>query len=94
MNDIRDKYHSNEPWSYGSLSRVAKHNRQLPKKDVKELLNNNEIYSRFKHHKTSSKYSPIFVYTKRELFQADVVFFYGQGYDKSKFRLQVLVYLY
>ena len=75
MNDIRDKYHSNEPWSYGSLSRVAKHNRQLPKKDVKELLNNNEIYSRFKHHKTSSKYSPIFVYTKRELFQADVVFF-------------------
>ena len=35
----------------------------------------NDIYTRFKQHKRSKYYSPIYVYKKRELFQSDVVFF-------------------
>ena len=38
-------------------------------------LSSNDIYSRFKQHRRSKKYSPIYVYRKRELFQSDVVFF-------------------
>ena len=75
MNDIKEGYHSNEAWSYGSLPRVAQHNRQISKKDIDAFLTGNEIYTRFKQYKSPRKYSPIFVYSKRELFQADVVFF-------------------
>ena len=75
MNDIRDKYHSNEAWSYGSLPRVTQHNRQLSKKDIDDILSRDEIYTRFKQYKSPRIYSPIFVYSKRELFQADTIFF-------------------
>ena len=75
MDDIKDKYHVNEPWSYGSISRVSQNNPHISKKDLNSFFEKNEIYSRFKHYKSPRKYSPIFVYTKRELFQADVVFF-------------------
>ena len=75
MNDIKDKYHSNEPWSYGSLPRVVQHNRQISTKDIDDFFARNEIYTRFKQYKAPRLYSPIFVYSKRELFQADVIFF-------------------
>ena len=70
-----EDYYSNEPWSYGSLNRVKLHNPQLTEREIKDFLNKSEVFSRFKKHKRARKYSPIFVYTKRELFQADVVFF-------------------
>ena len=33
------------------------------------------IYTRFKQHRKPRKYSPIYMYSRRELFQSDVVFF-------------------
>jgi hypothetical protein len=45
------------------------------KDDVDTALSNNDVYTSFKQHRKSKKYSPIYVYNKRELFQSDTVFF-------------------
>ena len=39
------------------------------------MISKSDIYTRFKQHKKPRKYSPIYVYNRRELFQSDVVFF-------------------
>ena len=72
---MEDRYYSNEPWSFGSLKQVKLYNPQLTEDEIKDFFSKSEVFSRFKKHKRAKKYSPIFVYTKRELFQADVVFF-------------------
>jgi len=72
---MEQDYYGNKPWSFGSQSRVAKHNPRIGKAKVNEFLHRNEIFTRFKQHRKARKYSPIYVYNKRELFQADVVFF-------------------
>ena len=68
-------YYSDKPWSFGSLDRVKAHNPNISENDIKEFLEKSEVYSRFQKHRRTKKYSPIYVYTKRELWQADVVFF-------------------
>ncbi len=75
MKIIEDSYHSDEPWSYGNINRISEYNPTIKKGDIKFFLEKNDIYTRFKQHRKSRKYSPIYVYKKRELFQADVVFF-------------------
>ena len=65
---MEQDYYGNKPRSFGSQSRVFKHNPRISKAKVNELLHRNEIFTRFKQ-------QPIYVYNKRELFQADVVFF-------------------
>ena len=72
---MEQDYYGDKPWSFGSQSRVAKHNPRIGKAKVNEFLHRNEIFTRFKQHRKARKYSPIYVYNKRELFQADVVFF-------------------
>ena len=72
MQDINSEYLSDKPHSYGGKYRLYN---LFKKGDVDSALKNNDIYSRFKHHRKSKKYSPIYVYRKRELFQSDVVFF-------------------
>ena len=68
-----EDYYSNKPWSFGSLKQAKMYNPQLTKHDIKSFLDKSEIFSRFKKHRKAKKYSPIFVYTKRELFQAWLV---------------------
>ena len=68
-------YFSDKPWSFGGLRRVKDHNPNISKNEIDSFLNKNDIYTRFKNHRKASTYSPIYVYKKRELFQADVVFF-------------------
>ena len=75
MEIIEDKYHSDEPWSYGNINRINEHNPTIKKANIQDFLEKNDIYTRFKQHRKTRKYSPIYVYKKRELFQADVVFF-------------------
>ena len=75
MSRINDGYFGEEPWSYGSVERVKEHNPNISRKKIVKQLAKNEIFTRFKQHRKAKKYSPIFVYRKRELFQADVVFF-------------------
>ena len=72
MQDINSEYLSDKPHSYGGKYRLYN---IFKKGDVDRALKNNNIYSRFKQHRKSKKYSPIYVYRKRELFQSDVVFF-------------------
>ena len=68
-------YFSDKPWSFGSKQRVGDHNPKFLKNEIGTFLDKNDIYTRFKSHRKSRTYSPIYVYKKRELFQADVVFF-------------------
>ena len=75
MSKLDKKYFENEPWSYGSYRRVKEHNPTLRKEAISEYLDGNDIYTRFKQHRNTKKFSPIYVFRKRELFQADVVFF-------------------
>ena len=72
MVDINSEYLSDKPHAYGGKYRLYN---VFKKGDVDNALKNNDIYSRFKQHRKSKKYSPIYVYRKRELFQSDTVFF-------------------
>ena len=69
---INEDYSSDKPQSYGGKYRL---NEIYDKKAVDEALLSNDIYSRFKPYKRLKKFSPIYVYKKRELFQSDTVFF-------------------
>ena len=78
MNDteeLEERYHGNEPWSLGNVNRINEYNPAIRKVDIENILAKNEIYTRFKQHRKAQRFSPIYVYKKRELFQADVVFF-------------------
>ena len=72
---MNKKYHGAEPWSFGSFQRVKDYNRELSKNEIRDFLASNDIFTRFKQHRKSRRYSPIYVYSRRELFQADVIFF-------------------
>ena len=72
---MEDDYSGSKPWSFGNKKRLKNHVKGKSEKEIDFFLNKNEIYTRFKQHRKSKKYSPIYVYKKRELFQADVVFF-------------------
>ena len=94
FSDIMEKsYHESKPWSFGNLERIKKEYDgvdKLTEKKIKIFLQNNDIYTKFKPHKKASKYSPIYVYTKRELFQADVVFFTNSEIVKQNFGYRYL----
>ena len=72
MSNITRDYVKDLPWSFGGKYRLYE---LYKKKKVDKALVKSDIYTRFKQHRKSKKYSPIYVYRKRELFQADVVFF-------------------
>ena len=73
MDEFLD-YHSNKPWSYGGRYRFYESGK-AKKNDIDKILNRSDIYTRFRRHRRPKKYSPVFVYKRRELFQSDVVFF-------------------
>lgn len=75
MEKYADQYFQKEPWSFGGVKRIQKYMPDLSEKDISKFLDKNDIYTRFKQHRKTKKYSPIYVFKKRELFQADVVFF-------------------
>ena len=68
-------YYQNKPWSFGDLRQIMNSHPDLKHNEAENFLTQNEIYTRFKEHRKPKRYSPIYVYRKRELFQADVVFF-------------------
>ena len=67
-----NKYHESEPYSFGGKYRLYDF---VGKKQGDDIVSKSDIYTRFKQHRKSKKYSPIYVYNRRELFQSDVVFF-------------------
>lgn len=68
-------YYQDKPWSFGDLKQIKNSNPDFKHKEIDKFLIQNEIYTRFRGHRKPLRYSPIYVYRKRELFQADVVFF-------------------
>ena len=76
---MEDNYIQDKPWSFGNSTNVKQYNPNLRHEEIDNFLAKNEIYTRFKQHRKPSKYSPIYVYRKRELFQADVVFFTNEA---------------
>ena len=64
MNDINSEYNSDKPHSYGGKYRLYE---LYNKDDVDTALANNDVYTRFKQHRKSKKYLPIYVYKRREL---------------------------
>ena len=69
-------YYQDKPWSFGDLKQIKNSNPDFKHKEIDKFLIQNEIYTRFRGHRKPLRYSPIYVYRKRELFQADVVFFH------------------
>ena len=72
---INKDYLSDKPHSFGGKKRVYEYYDNKSKSDIDKALSYNDIYTRFKQHRKSKKYSPIYVHKKRELFQSDVTFF-------------------
>ena len=67
-----DSYHEDRPWSFGAKNDLYK---LFKRGEVDEALAKSNVYTRFKQHRKPKRFSPIYVYRKRELFQSDVVFF-------------------
>jgi hypothetical protein len=80
---MEERYHTDEPWSFGNSKRILQYENEVTKKSADEFLAQNESYTRFRQHRKSKNYSPIYVYKKRELFQADVVFFTDENMVKE-----------
>ena len=75
-----EHYYSDQPFSFGGKYRLYQY---FDKKKANDLLAKSDIYTRFKQHKKPRKFSPIYVYNRRELFQSDVVFFTNEDMVKS-----------
>ena len=73
-------YHGDKPYSFGGRNRAYEY---VNKDEVNKTLDHSDIYTRFKQYKKPRKYSPIYVYRKRELFQSDVVFFTNKDMVKA-----------
>ena len=75
-------YHSDKPFSYGRKQNILE-NVKATEEQIDENLRKNDIYTRYKQYKKPRKYSPIYVYKPRELFQADLVSFTNPEYIKA-----------
>ena len=65
-------YYNDELFSYGGKYRLLYY---INKGKVNDIISKSDIYTRFKQHRKPKKYSPIYEYRRRGLFQSDVVFF-------------------
>ena len=81
-NTFEKLYHSDKPFSFGSKKRVLE-NLKSSKEEITSNLKKNDIYTRYKQYKKPRKYSPIYVYKRRELFQADLIAFTNPEYIKA-----------
>ena len=70
--EINKEYVGDKPHSFGGKYRLYD---VYEDGRVDKTLHKSDVYSKFKQHRRSKSYSPIYVYKKRELFQSDVVFF-------------------
>ena len=75
-------YHSSKPFSFGSKQRILD-NLKLTEEEINKNLKKSDIFTRYKQYKKPRKYSPIYVYKRRELFQADLIAFTNPEYIKA-----------
>ena len=75
MENFNEEYTSDKPHSYGGKYRAYEYYTNDDKNKIDDAFKTSDIYSRFKQHKKAKTYSPIYVRSKRELFQCDTTFF-------------------
>ena len=73
MENFNEEYTSDKPHAYGGKYRAYEYYRNIDKNRIEDAFKTSDIYSRFKQHKKSKTYSPIYVRKKRELFQHKMV---------------------
>ena len=79
-NDINKAYFSDYPFSYGGKYRLYS---SFPKNDVDKALLHNDIYTQFFQHKRPKSYTPVYVWSKRELFECDTAYFADKNMVKE-----------
>ena len=72
---INDEYYADYAHSFGGKNRLINHFGDRNQKLIEEALAENDIYTRFKPFRKLRYFSPYYVYRKRQLLQADIVFF-------------------
>ena len=71
IESLNKAYFEDYPFSYGGKYRLYSY----PKPIVNEALIKNDIYTQFFQHKRPKLYTPVYVWSKRELFECDVAYF-------------------
>ena len=77
--DIIPEWNQDLPHSFGGKYRSYDHYKNLSKVQIDEEFKKNDIYTRFRQYKRAKKHNPVYVYRKREQFQADVIKFTDQS---------------
>lgn len=73
--DINTEWLSTLPHSFGGKYHAYEHYPDVGRKVIEEAFAKNDIYSKFKPYKKPKNYNPVYVWRKRQLFQADVIKF-------------------
>ena len=79
MNQDRDRikreWHADLPHSFGGKYRSYEYYKDLSNKKIDDEFKKNDIYTKFYQYRKAKHHNPIYVYRKREQFQADSVKF-------------------
>lgn len=83
---LKNDYYKTKPWSYGSQPTLKKYlvtNKAGKRVNVDKLLSSLDIWSKFKQFRRPRVSNPVFVYSKRHLFQSDTIFFTNEKMVKA-----------
>ena len=75
LDHINREWHQDLPHSFGGKYRSYEHYNDIGKQSIDNQFKKNDIYSRFKQYRRLKYYNPVYVYRKREQFQADTIVF-------------------
>lgn len=89
--DINAEWNSDLPHSFGGKYRSYTHYSDVSKKDIDQAFVKNDIYTKFHPYKKPREYNPVYVYRKRQLFQADTVKFTDPLMKKATGKSNLLV---
>lgn len=73
--NVNHEWHLDLPHSYGGKYRAYDHYTALTKDDIDEQFKKNDIYTKFLQYKRAKHHNPVYVYRKRQQFQADTIKF-------------------
>ena len=72
---INRDWHQDLPHSFGGKYRSYEYYKDIDNKTIDNQFKKNNIYSRFKQYRRLKHHNPVYVYRKREQFQADTIKF-------------------
>ena len=94
MLPLPDLYHNTKPFSFGGKFRAYEYYPNEAKKNIDKKLAFSETFTKFRPFRKLKQTSPVYVYYKRQLFQADVIFFTDklqiQANDNYRYILAVI----